>query len=80
MIPRYLSNHNCVEQTGQKMPWLLAAAGRLGVKVHKDGRKRLIPAGEFFAALEREEQAEARGVPLDYEAELLKRLGLERVR
>lgn len=79
MIPRYISNHNAIEQIGQKIDWCVEAAKRLGVRVKREGRKRLIPAAEFFAAIEREQEAESKGVPLDYEAELLRSLGLERV-
>jgi hypothetical protein len=80
--PKYISEQNAKALVGQGYRWCRDKAHELGVKVIAVGRKRFIPAAEFFAALERASQLPAPEVesPEDATASVLASLGLEAVR
>ncbi len=63
---------------GQGYRWCRDTAHALGVPVINIGRKRLIPAAAFFAALEKASETAAPGVvSADPTASVLAALGLE---
>ena len=53
VVPKYISVRNAEALTGQGYRWCRDTAHELGVTVVAFGRKRFIPAAEFFAALEK---------------------------
>jgi hypothetical protein len=83
VVAKYLSTRNFEALVGQGWRWGRDKAREFGVPIIKIGDKWLIPAAEFFDALERasqEKQPTAAASPEDATAAVLKSLGLEVVR
>jgi hypothetical protein len=77
VTPKYISVRNAEALTGQGYRWCRDMAHALGVQVLHVGRKRFIPAAEFFAALEKASETPAPGVlSADPTAAILASLGL----
>lgn len=49
--PLFITRRNCDSVIGESWSWCVRRAGELGVDVVRAGRKRLIPAAAFVAAL-----------------------------
>lgn len=74
--PKYISVRNAEAIVGQGYRWVRDTARALGVRVIPVGKKRLIPADEFFAAVERQQQV-ATTDPVDPTDAVLAQLGLQ---
>ena len=76
--PVLLGPRNCEAFVGANWRWCRDTAHRLGVRFVGAGRKRFIPALEFFAAHEREEGASPRDASADPAGSVRAALGLRR--